>query len=226
MQEVTVSALSESDIILYILDGKRAPKKEEEVIASLIKEAGVPTVCAINKKDILTKEEEEDVRFFLKNRFEKSPILLTSAEKDDGIDELLIELFRLAPEGELMYDENSYTDQNLEFRISEIIREKTINLLEDELPHTIFVEVSDLEYDENENKVWIRAFINTERDGQKGIIVGKGGENIKKIRQASFKDIKKIFPGSKLELDLRVKAVAKWRNNQAVLDKIFRDMNK
>ena len=226
MQEVTVSALSESDIILYILDGKRAPKKEEEVIASLIKEAGVPTVCAINKKDILTKEEEEDVRFFLKNRFEKSPILLTSAEKDDGIDELLIELFRLAPEGELMYDENSYTDQNLEFRISEIIREKTINLLEDELPHTIFVEVSDLEYDEDENKVWIRAFINTERDGQKGIIVGKGGENIKKIRQASFKDIKKIFPGSKLELDLRVKAVAKWRNNQAVLDKIFRDMNK
>ena len=86
--------------------------------------------------------------------------------------------------------------------------------------------MSDLEYDENENKVWIRAFINTERDGQKGIIVGKGGENIKKIRQASFKDIKKIFPGSKLELDLRVKAVAKWRNNQAVLDKIFRDMNK
>lgn len=226
MQEVTVSALSESDIILYIIDGKREPKKEEETLASLIKEAKVPLVCAINKKDIITKEEEENVRFFLKNRFPSAPVLLTSSKDDDGIDELLIELFRLAPEGELMYDESSYTDQNLEFRISEIIREKTINMLSDELPHTIFVEVSDLEYDEEEKKVWVRAFINTERDGQKGIIVGKGGENIKKIRQESFKDIRKIFPGSKLELDLRVKAVAKWRNNQAVLDRIFREINK
>ena len=226
MQEVTVSALSESDIILYIIDGKRDPKKEEETLSSLIKEAGVPLVCAINKKDIITKEEEENVRFFLKNRFPSAPVLLTSSKDDDGIDELLIELFRLAPEGELMYDESSYTDQNLEFRISEIIREKTINMLSDELPHTIFVEVSDLEYDEEEKKVWVRAFINTERDGQKGIIVGKGGENIKKIRQESFKDIRKIFPGSKLELDLRVKAVAKWRNNQAVLDRIFREINK
>ena len=226
MQEVTVSALSESDIILYIIDGKREPKKEEETLSSLIKEAEVPIVCAINKKDIITKEEEENVRFFLKNRFPSAPVLLTSSKDDDGIDELLIELFRLAPEGELMYDESSYTDQNLEFRISEIIREKTINMLSDELPHTIFVEVSDLEYDEEEKKVWVRAFINTERDGQKGIIVGKGGENIKKIRQESFKDIRKIFPGSKLELDLRVKAVAKWRNNQAVLDRIFREINK
>lgn len=226
MQEVTVSALSESDIILYIIDGKREPKKEEETLASLIKEAKVPLVCAINKKDIITKEEEENVRFFLKNRFPSAPVLLTSSKDDDGIDELLIELFRLAPEGELMYDESSYTDQSLEFRISEIIREKTINMLSDELPHTIFVEVSDLEYDEEEKKVWVRSFINTERDGQKGIIVGKGGENIKKIRQESFKDIRKIFPGSKLELDLRVKAVAKWRNNQAVLDRIFREINK
>lgn len=226
MQEVTVSALSESDIILYIIDGKREPKKEEETLSSLIKEAEVPLVCAINKKDIITKEEEENVRFFLKNRFPSAPVLLTSSKDDDGIDELLIELFRLAPERELMYDESSYTDQNLEFRISEIIREKTINMLSDELPHTIFVEVSDLEYDEEEKKVWVRAFINTERDGQKGIIVGKGGENIKKIRQESFKDIRKIFPGSKLELDLRVKAVAKWRNNQAVLDRIFREINK
>ena len=226
MQDVTVSALGESDIILYVLDGKRAPKKEEEVLADLIAKAGVPVVCAINKKDILTKAEEEDMEFFLKTRFPSAPILLTSSKDDDGIDELLIELFKLAPEGELMYSESEYTDQNLEFRISEIIREKTINTLSDELPHTIFVEVSDLEYDEEEKKVWVRAFINTEREGQKGIIVGKGGENIKKIRKESFKDIKKIFPGSRLELDLRVKAIAKWRNNQAVLDKIFRDMNK
>ena len=78
MQEVTVSALSESDIILYIIDGKREPKKEEETLSSLIKEAEVPLVCAINKKDIITKEEEENVRFFLKNRFPSAPVLSNS----------------------------------------------------------------------------------------------------------------------------------------------------
>lgn len=226
MQEATLSALTESDIILYIIDGKRSAKEEEESIKDLVRKAGVPTVCMINKKDILTKEEIEDAEFFLKENFPESPILTASAKDDDGIDEVLIEIFRLAPEGEPMYPEDAYTDQPLEFRISEIIREKTINLLSDELPHVVYVEVSDLEYDEAERKVWVRAFINVEREGQKGIVVGKGGENIKQIRKESFKDIKKIFPQSRLELDLRVKSQAKWRNNQVVLDRIFKDMNK
>ncbi len=226
MQEATISALSDSDIILYMMDGKRSAKKEEETIAGLIKEAKVPVVCCINKKDILTEAEKEDAEFFLKKNFPTSPILIASAKDDDGVDEILIELFKLAPEGELLYDESQYTDQPLEFRISEIIREKTISSLSDELPHVIFVEVQDIEYDEEKKAVWIRAFINVERDGQKGIIVGHGGENIKRIRKESFKEIKRIFPGSSLNLDLRVKSQAKWRNNQNVLDRIFRDINK
>ena len=131
-------------------------------------------------------------------------------------------LFRLAPEGELMYDENTYTDQDLEFRISEIIREKTMATLSDELPHTIYVEIEDMEYSEESQEVWIRAVINTEREGQKGIIVGRGGENIKRIRKESFKEIRRIFPGSKLTLDLRVKADPKWRSSDKVLGRIFR----
>ena len=83
---------------------------------------------------------------------------------------------------------------------------------------------NEIEYNEEEQSVWVRAFIITERDGQKGIIVGKGGENIKRIRKEAFKEIKKIFPSSTLQLDLRVKAQAKWRNNQIVLDKIFRTL--
>lgn len=222
MQEITVSSLSESDIILYIIDGTRTAKKEEEAIASLIRKAKVPAVICINKDDILTKENREDALFFAKENFPESPVLFSSASEDQGVDEILIELFRIAPEGEMMYDESQYTDQDLEFRISEIIREKTINLLSDELPYAVFVEVSDIEYSEEEKSVWIRAFINVEREGQKGIIVGKGGENIKRIRQQSFKEIKRIFPGSRLELDLRVKAQPKWRNNQVILDRIFR----
>lgn len=142
--------------------------------------------------------------------------------KDEGVDEILIELFRLAPEGELMYPEEAYTDQDLEFRISEIIREKTISTLSEEMPHVIFVEIEDLEYSAENQHVWVRASINTERDGQKGIIVGRGGENIKRIRKESFKEIKRIFPGSSLELDLRVKSEPGWRKNKRTLDRIFR----
>lgn len=222
MQDVTVSSLKDSDMILYLLDGKRKPGKEEDTIAELAAKAEVPIVAVLNKADILTPDERRDGEEYLKSKFPSSPVLIASGRNDEGVDEILIELFRLAPEGELLYDESAYTDQDLEFRISEIIREKTIEGLADEMPHVIFVEIEDMEYDEGEGHVWIRASINTERDGQKGIIVGKGGENIKRIRKESFKEIKRIFPGSKLTLDLRVKSQPGWRKNSKTLDRIFR----
>ena len=226
MQDVTVSALKDSDMILYVIDGKRKGGKEEEAIAEMIKKAKVPTVVAINKTDILSKEEMEESRNFVSSRLPSVPILFISAKNDEGVDEVLIELFKNAKEGELLYDENQYTDQDLEFRISEIIREKTISTLSDELPHAIFVDVSDLEWNEETRTVWIRAFINVERDGQKGFIVGKGGSGIKRIGTEARKEIKTIFPGSTVRLDLQVKTAEKWRQNSIVLDKVFRNDKK
>ena len=226
MQDVTVSALKDSDMILYVIDGKRKGGKEEEAISLMIEKAKVPTVVAINKTDILSKEEMEESRNFVSSRLPSVPILFISAKNDEGVDEVLIELFKNAKEGELLYDENQYTDQDLEFRISEIIREKTISTLSDELPHAIFVDVSDLEWNEETRTVWIRAFINVERDGQKGFIVGKGGSGIKRIGTEARKEIKTIFPGSTVRLDLQVKTAEKWRQNSIVLDKVFRNDKK
>lgn len=223
MQNVTVGALEDSDAILYLIDATRPVAKEEEAITAMLKGVKSPVVVVINKKDILSSDQIADATAFISKELPSSPILLASGREDDGVDDILIALFRIAPEGQLLYDEKQYTDQPLEFRISEIIREKTINLLSDELPHVIFVEVSDIEHDEEKNEVWIRAFINVEREGQKGIIVGKGGENIRQIRKQSFTEIKRIFPGMKLDLDLRVKAQPKWRSNPIVLDKIFKE---
>ena len=223
MQDVTVSSLKDSDMILYLLDGKRTPGKEEETISRLVAAAEVPVVAVLNKSDILSDEEKKTGTDFLSSCFPSSPVLLASGKNDEGVDEILIELFRIAPEGEMLYDESTYTDQDLEFRVSEIIREKTIENLSDEMPHVIFVEIEDMEYDEKEAHVWIRAAINTEREGQKGIIVGRGGENIKRIRKESFKEIRRIFPGSRLTLDLRVKSQPGWRKNGRTLDRIFRD---
>ena len=223
MQDVTVSALKDSDLILYVIDGKRAAGTEEEAIAKMIRTSKVKTVAVINKKDILTEHNIEDAEFFIRENLPGVQYFTGSALNDDGIDEVLIALYALAPEGEMMYDENQYTDQDLEFRISEIIREKTISNLSDELPHVIYVEVSDLEYNEETKQVWIRAFICVERDGQKGFIVGRGGENIKRIGTEARKEIRRIFPSSTVRLDLQVKTAEKWRQNSIILDKVFRN---
>ncbi len=223
MQDVTVSALKDSDLILYVIDGKRAAGMEEETIAKMIRASKVKTVAVINKKDILTDHNVEEAEFFLRENLPGVQYFAASALNDEGIDDVLIALYALAPEGEMMYDENQYTDQDLEFRISEIIREKTISNLSDELPHVIYVEVSDLEYNEETKQVWIRAFICVERDGQKGFIVGRGGENIKRIGTEARKEIRRIFPSSTVRLDLQVKTAEKWRQNSIILDKVFRN---
>ena len=223
MQDIATSSLEETDAVLYLLDATRKPGSEEDAITYMLSGLSVPVVCCINKKDILTDRQIEEAQDYLKRSMPGRVVLVASAKDDDGVDEILIELFKHAPEGEMLYDENTWTDQDLEFRIAEIIREKAMNSVTAEIPYAIMTEVSDLEYNEEENKVWIRAFITVERDSQKGIMVGKGGENIKKIRIASFKDIKKIFPQSKLELDLRVRVNGKWKSNDAILSKVFKE---
>ncbi|MBQ3317834.1 MAG: GTPase Era [Spirochaetales bacterium] len=223
MQDITVASLEETDAVLYLIDATRKPGSEEDAITYMLSGLSVPVVCCINKKDILTDRQIADAEEYLKRSMPGRTILTASAKDDDGVDEILIELFKHAPEGELLYDEDARTDQDLEFRVSEIIREKAMNSVTAEIPYAIMVEVSDLEYNEAENKVWVRAFITVERESQKGIMVGKGGENIKKIRIASFKDIKKIFPSSKLELDLRVRVNGKWKSNDMILSKVFKE---
>lgn len=223
MQDIAVDQIKECDSILYLIDATRVPGTEEDTVSFMLSGLSVPVICCINKTDIATDSQIEISRNYISANLPGRKIFEVSAKEDNGIDEILIELFANAPEGQLLYDENARTDQDLEFRISEIIREKAMNSVSAEIPHAIYVEVSDLEYNEEEQKVWVRAFINVERESQKGILVGKGGTNIKAIRVASFKDIKKIFPTLKLELDLRVKVNAKWKSNEFTLSKVFRE---
>ena len=221
MKDITCEVLNDSDIILYLIDGTRDVKKEEEAIAAMLKKIKRPIIVVINKMDVATNVEE--IEEYINKEINAVSIIKASGKKDEGVDDILIKIFELSPlSDELMYPEDKYTDQDLEFRISEIIREKVISNLSDEMPHVIFVEIADIEYNDEEKTVWIRAFINVERDGQKGMIVGKEGKNIKRIRKQSFTEIKRIFPTASIHLDLRVKSQSKWRNNSIILDKIFR----
>ncbi|NLY07342.1 MAG: GTPase Era [Spirochaetales bacterium] len=224
LMEVAKTAIEDCDAILYMIDPKREPGAEENMIVSILSESKRPIVLCINKKDIATDSEIERAKEFLKTAFPSITVhpLCASALEDDGLDEILIALFATAPEGPLLYSEDTRTDQDLEFRISEIIREKTISNLKEELPHSLFVEIADLQYDKAANEVWIRAFINVEHESQKGIIVGKGGTNIRRIRIASFSALKHIFPSAKLQIDLRVKTAPRWRQNEILLKKMIK----
>jgi GTP-binding protein Era len=223
--EVADWALEDSDLVLYVLDASRAPGPEEEAVAAKLKDFQDRTVAAINKCDAAGADPKKLSRFleeFLPG-LPPSRCFEISCHKKEGVNPLIDCLFEIAAEGEPLYPEEYCTDQDMSFRIREIIREKAINRLSEELPHSIYVEVADTEFRENpaskKKRLWVRAFIITERESQKGMIVGKGGEKIKAIGQAARKELNYIFEW-KVDLDLRVKTGKDWRHNDRILKRI------
>jgi GTP-binding protein Era len=222
LMNVSDRAVDESELVLYVLDASREAGSEEEAIAARLVSCTDRTVVAVNKMDAGNADYER-VCAFLRERLPAVPperYFKLSALKREGTEALLDALFAMAPPGDAQYPEEYYTDQDMQFRIAEIIREKAINRLREELPHSLYVEVADTELRDNDTKLWVRAFILTERESQKGMIVGKGGEMIKAIRQAAQKDLNRIFDW-KVELDLRVKTAHDWRHNDKVLHKLI-----
>jgi len=230
LTDISGRAVDDSDIMLYVLDASRLPGPEEAEVAALLAPRADRTIAAINKIDI-AGAHCGDIYEFLGQALPgmgKDRCFEVSAKDNIGIDALLAALYDIAPEGEPFYSEEFYTDQEVEFRIAEIIREQAVNRLRQELPHALYVEIADVEFDgkdtprENEpqnSKLWVRAFIVVERESQKGMVVGKGGTMIKAIRLAALKELRNIFDW-KIDLDLRVKTGKDWRHNDRVLKKL------
>jgi len=211
LMNVSDRALLDSDLVLYVLDSSRLPGPEEEAIAERLRNLQDRTVAAINKTDAAGSDPEKTLAFIHEHlpALSASKCFKISCFKKEGIEALLECLFEMAPAGDPSYPDEYYTDQELSFRISEIIREKAMVRLREELPHSINVEVADTELRDDERsgkkRLWVRAFIITERESQKGMIVGKGGEMIKSIGQAARKELNSILDW-KVDLDLRVKS--------------------
>jgi GTP-binding protein Era len=220
LMDVSTRALQDSDLVLYVLDAARAPGAEEEEIASLISPLAEKTIAAVNKTDAAGADFNRAKEFIMQKlpSIAEEKIFAVSAKTGTGVDELLNALFSLAPEGQPLYDEEYYTDQETGFRIAEIIREQAINRLRQELPHSLYVDIADIEF--KDEKLWVRAFIIVARESQKGMVVGKGGEMIKTIRLAALKELKHIFDW-KIDLDLRVKTGKDWRHNDHTLKRII-----
>jgi len=183
--------IEDSDFILYIMDLARAPGQEEKGILALLKTASCPILKVFNKIDL--EITHQSLYRELLQEFEiQGPEVEVSGKTSKGFEKLKEQMEILCPEGEPFYPEDYLTDQSPEFRVAEMIREQVFLTMSQEIPHSVFVEVSDIELREG-NKMWIRAFLIAERESQKGILVGKGGVKIKEIRQTAQKELGKIF---------------------------------
>jgi GTP-binding protein Era len=210
LSEISAKAIEDSDLVLYVLDSTRPPGPEEIEIATLLAPHSGRTIAAINKIDDKNADPVRTLEFISQYLCGLSSVpLQVSARTGEGLEPLLEALYAMAPEGEAFYGAEYYTDQEVDFRIAEIIREKAINRLREEIPHALRVEIADTRFDgeaeSGRGKLWVRAFIIVERESQKGIVVGKGGLMIRAIRLSALKELDRIFDW-KIELDLRVKA--------------------
>lgn len=223
LRSLVETALESTDLVLYIIDSSRSPGAEETELLEVLSRTGSRIFVVFNKIDLPSApgwdEWQERLAALASNGLNAPEIFRISATDKKTIADLLSAAFDAMPEGEPMYPQEYYTDQPPEFRISEIIREQAMLRTREEIPHAIYAEVADIEF--QENKLWIRAFLVVETESQKGIVVGQGGERIREIGQESRRAISKIF-SMKVHLDLRVKAQPGWRTRDKLLKKLFR----
>lgn len=221
LTEIASEQMQDSDSILYVIDSTREQGSEEELISKMVAPYKDKLVIAINKtEDPAAKPaaaQEYIARIF--PDFPKNRIIEISAKNDVNINEVLKALYELAPEAPHLYPEEFYTDQEVDFRIAEIIREQAINRLKEEIPHAIYVRIEEMQM-AKQNLLKVRAVLCVERESQKGIVIGKGASMIKTIRVESIKECRKIFP-YRVDIDLQVKVDKNWRQKDVILNSIL-----
>ena len=222
MRSIVTDQLESADAILYVVDASRPCGEEERSITELLKNHTGKLVAAINKIDDRHANPAQAQAFVQTELpdLDAGKIIQMSAKDDTGINEVLRALYDIAPIAPHLYSEEFYTDQEVDFRIAEVIREQAMNRLSQEIPHAIYVQIADMEMKKS-NEMWVRAFLCVERESQKGIVIGKGASLIKTIRVESIKKLRKIFP-YRIDLDLQVKVDKNWRQKDSRLDKLIK----
>ncbi len=223
LQQTAKDQLEGADAVLYLMDSTRESGEEELLISELVRPYAQKTVVAINKRD-LPESNALSCRTFIGQKLPELPagrIFEISAKTDAGVEDLLRALYQIAPAQPNLYPEGFYTDQEVEFRIAEVIRGEAINRLQQEIPHALYVDIADAEFKNDGKKLWVRAFLCVERESQKGIVIGKGASMIKTIRAESLKKLREIFE-YKIDLDLQVKVDKNWRQKDDRLSRLLK----
>ena len=208
--------LSEVDVIVWLVEPTDFIGTHEQHIAEILKNVKTPVILAINKIDSVNKEDIMTAINTYKDVHEFAEIVPVSALKGENRDELLKVLFKYLPNGPMYYDEDTITDQPERQIVAELIREKALRLLSDEVPHGIAVTIENMKYRKKAHIYDIDATIICERDSHKGIIIGKKGAMLKSIGTKARVEIENLL-GNKVNLQSWVKVKKDWRDSDFLL---------
>ena len=219
MNENAITSIPDVDVVLYVIDATE--KNIDERILSKIKESRKKTILIINKIDLVDAKRVANLIEEYKLLYDFSAIIPVSVKKDKNIEDILIEIERNLKVGPAYYNTDEYTDQTLRQLAEETIREKALKFLQDEVPHGILVEVTKMKTRktiEMEKIYDIEATIFCLRESHKGIIIGKGGEMLKKIGTYAREDLERMLQ-TKINLKLWVKVKEDWINDMSIVKK-------
>lgn len=214
INETAVNTFKGVDVILMIADGSREFSNGDKYILDMLKETDVPRILAINKMDLMKPEEYLN----LYNKYMETGLFQdvygVSALKGTGVNELLECLKGFMPEGPMFFPEDMVTNDPERFLVSEIIREKLLTYLDDEVPHGVFVEIES--FKEEKDITDISAVIYCEKKSHKSIIIGKGGRKLKGVGKSARLEIQDLL-GTKVYLQLWVKVRENWRDSDRMI---------
>jgi GTP-binding protein Era len=212
MMQAVKGSLEDADVALLMADARETGEESHAIFSSL--KLKVPALVVLNKSDAVTEDKLERLKLFFEAQPYCKEVAIISALKKTGLDDLLKTIVSYLSEGEPFYDGENLSDLPTKFFVSELIREKIFFLYGDEIPYHATVLVH--EFKEKTTLIKIAADIIVHRDTQKGIILGEGGQMIKKLGTEARKDIE-AFLDSKVFLELFVKVRPKWRDNDMQL---------
>lgn len=222
MLETVWQSVPNTDVTLFIIDATSEKiGTGDRIILDKIKELKAKTILIINKIDLIEKEKILKIIELYKNEYNFEAIIPVCSLGNESNELILEEIEKILPEGPAYYDKDEYTDQTGRQIVEEIIREKALKLLNEEIPHGIYVETQKMKFRKtakNENIYDIEATIYTLRESHKGIIIGKNGSMLKKIGTYARQDLENML-GTKVNLKIWVKVKEDWLNNDSIVKK-------
>ncbi|MEY8321277.1 GTPase Era [Lachnospiraceae bacterium 46-61] len=210
------NALNEIDIILMLIEPTEKVLEKDKYVIEYLKNVKTPVILVINKIDTIEKQKLLQIIDNYRSLYDFAEVVPISAIKGQNTEELLKVIQKYLPEGPQYFPEDMVTDQPERQIVSEIIREKTLHLLQDEIPHGIAVEIMSMKKRADKDLVDIQATIYCEKESHKGIVIGKQGSMLKKIGSRSRTDVERLL-GSPIYLQLWVKVKKDWRDSDFLL---------
>jgi GTPase len=221
MQEQVVDSLSESDVILLLIDVEQASERlgsGDRYVARLVADSGTPAIVSINKIDLLhTRESALPIVEAVSGLGDWDEVFQISAANGTNVEPLMDSVVELLPHGPRYFPEGTVTDYSKSLVLAEYVREKALHVLREEVPHAVAVEIEDVETKQNVTVVY--AVIHVERDTQRMIVLGKGGRTIKKIGTQARREVERLL-GTRIYLDLKVKVSQGWRSDRQFLERL------